>query len=194
MYRKVLLVVTLAVAFAAAEVHAQSVDASQLASVYLAEELTHVPNRVVYDSPVRRLWVSAGGGIGTLDGGKAEDIALAGQISGHWQHGHRVLSLRAATVTYVCIDKKDADCGQQDVGLLIGWGTTGSTGHASVGVGIAAVPSEDEFFHTVGLPLQFQFLFDVGGSVGLGLYGFANINSKQSFGGVTLSLSIGGLQ
>lgn len=193
MYRMSPLIVSMVAALAVARAYAQPADASKSMSAYLAGEQTLVSSQVVYNPLVRRLWISAGGGFGTFLGRGEEDRALAGQVSVHWQRGRQVLSLRAATVTYICIDENDY-CGQRDVGFLIGWGTTGNAGHASIGVGIAAVPSEEEFFHTVGLPLQAQFLFAVGGVIGLGLYGFADINAEQSFGGITLSLSVGNLQ
>lgn len=195
MRRTLLLVATLAVAFAG-RTHAQPAEPSRLTSAHPVEELTRAPNRVAYNPPIRRLWISAGGGFGGLRGREEGDIALAGQVSAHWQRGRRVLSLRAATVTDICIGiGNNDDCEQQDVGLLIGWGTTGRTGLSSIGVGVAAVRGGDDGETVaVGLPLQIQFLFDVGGVAGLGLYGFANINAEQSFGGVTLSLSLGDLQ
>jgi hypothetical protein len=46
----------------------------------------------------------------------------------------------------------------------------------------------------IGLPLELQAFWRPGGLVGLGLYGFANLNQAQSFAGVTLSLQLGRLR
>lgn len=189
MYRKLLLILLLSATLTVDIAHAQL--ESQESKAAFAEAFVPAPKLVADGPSVRRLWVSAGLGVGALNSGGA-DTYYAGQVSAHWQRGRQILSLRGAGVAGICIFEND--CNKADIGLLVGVGTTGSAGHASVGAGIALVPGTEDFFSTVGLPLQAQFLFDVGGVVGLGLYAFLDINPEQTFGGITLSLSAGDLQ
>lgn len=46
----------------------------------------------------------------------------------------------------------------------------------------------------IGLPLEAQAFYRPGKRLGIGLYGFANLNRRQSLGGVTLGVQAGRLR
>ncbi len=86
---------------------------------------------------------------------------------------------------------------ESDLALLALHATSGRHLRAALGGGIALVAVDDGtrgYFHpinrrtTMGLPLQIQGLWCFDRSVGLGLTGFANLNTRRSFGGITLGI------
>jgi hypothetical protein len=89
-----------------------------------------------------------------------------------------------------------------DAALLAGAGTRGAKTHASLAVGPALTggdlrvfsSSHTKFSSKLGLGIQAQLLALPLSSVGFGLVGFANLNSRQSFGGVLLTLGFGQLR
>ncbi|MEL7168749.1 MAG: hypothetical protein AAGN64_05315, partial [Bacteroidota bacterium] len=56
--------------------------------------------------------------------------------------------------------------------------------------GLGGVDRPPDRTTTLGLPFEVQ-AFVEGRHVGLGLYGFVNLNREASFGGVTLALVLG---
>ena len=86
-----------------------------------------------------------------------------------------------------------------DVGVLVGLGTRGRHSHASIAVGPALTggnlrafwPDSTSFSSRLGAAFQVQVLALPFTTMGVGLTGFANLNSHQSFGGLMISLAVG---
>ena len=51
-----------------------------------------------------------------------------------------------------------------------------------------------EYIDAVGVPIEVQFTPVKGRAVGLGIVGYVNINSEESFGGVTVGIELGKLK
>jgi len=107
----------------------------------------------------------------------------------------------------------------RDFGVLYGLSVKSKEGFASISVGLSIVNGlkrgkylysvsncsgvffclaetryyEKLRFTTVGIPIEIQ-LFLTGENVGIGIYGFANINPESSFVGALLSLQLGKLR
>jgi hypothetical protein len=78
-----------------------------------------------------------------------------------------------------------------DVGLLVGVATPPARRwHAGLAAGVGAAQAPDGT-HGVGLPLEAQVSWRFSKIVGLGLYGFGDLNGAADFGGVTLALHVG---
>jgi hypothetical protein len=142
-------------------------------------------------TPRDSYWVGAGLGAGSED--------FAGSLNASYQFGANVVSLRTAATAGLF------DQGFNDYALLYGRGTrpAGERYHASVGAGLSLVDgcqggsvfSDCRSVQTVvGFPIELQFFWRPGSVVGLGLYGFANLNRSRSFAGVTLGLQLGRLR
>jgi hypothetical protein len=91
-----------------------------------------------------------------------------------------------------------------DVGLLFGYCPLKSF---SIAAGVAMVRGEryyggdllgggrpSEYIDAVGVPIEVQFTPVKGRAVGLGIVGYVNINSEESFGGVTVGIELGKLK
>lgn len=157
--------------------------------------LVSIPADATSQSPVAptrdRFWVSGGLGVGSEDFGVSANVAF--------QHGSHLFSLRTAATTGLFDDHDGAG----DVALLYGYATpTSSRHHAGAAIGIAIVDSCDDreggFFSScvvqrsvLGLPIEAQMAWLPAKYLGIGLYGFGNINRRRSFAGVTLSLQLG---
>ncbi len=139
-----------------------------------------------------RYWVNTGLGVGT------NGMAL---IAGtHYQFGPNLLSFRGCVTTEVLGDEF------WDIGLLYGWASSEYDYHISFSSGIAVMGgsrSEGGLFSDTprevisaqfGVPLEGQLFWRPSGNFGLGLYGFANLNTEQSFGGLALSVQLGKLR
>ena len=135
-------------------------------------------------------WVGVGLGAGSED--------FAGSLNGSYQFGGNLLSLRASVTAGVFDD------GVGDYALLYGRATspTAQHYHASVALGLGIVHGCrggglggcQDLPNTVGVPIELQLFWRPGSLIGLGLYGFANFNDEQSFGGLTLGLQLGRLR
>jgi hypothetical protein len=157
---------------------------SVLAAESSAQENVPVVARDTY-------WMGLGLGVGSED--------LGGQLNGSYQFGANLLSLRTA------ITVGPFDDGFNDYALLYGRATrpAHSRYHVSAAAGIALVDgcNSDGFLGgcqdkptVVGLPLELQAFWRPGKLVGVGLYGFVNLNSSRSFAGLTLGLQVGRLR
>lgn len=161
-----------------------------------------------------RIWIGTGLGIGAMFEEEVSDDrtgAIAGPLYASYQTGVHVFSLRTAAVTELFGDTAG------DLGVLYGRATTGPNGHASFGIGLAAVfvdytpddldlcglfgdpddCSEDgrnESVRAVGVPLEVQLFWRPLAFVGLGVYGFANLNPEAPFAGVAFGLQLGDLR
>jgi hypothetical protein len=150
------------------------------------------------DRPARpgdRYWLNAGLGYGYSHGDVQGAGGLGGSFSVSYQAGAKLFSLRTAGVWELFGAEALGD-----VALVAGLGTHQKGAHASlalgpglaggdIGGGFFGTPTH--FHSTLGLALQAQGFGIAFGALGLGLYGFANLNSRHSFGGVTLALQFG---
>jgi hypothetical protein len=136
-----------------------------------------------------RAWVSAG--IGFASRGPA------GHIAGTYQLGGNLLSARAAGTIAVFGDEL------WDVGLLYGRALVSGLVHASAGAGVGLVGGRTrEGIHddgealptTFGVPIAVELFFRPAPVIGLGVYGFGNVNQEESFAGVTAAVQLGRLR
>jgi hypothetical protein len=134
-------------------------------------------------------WIGGGIGAGSHD--------FAGQLNVSYQTGVNLFSFRTAGTAGIFSD------GFSDVALLYGRATRApSRTLASLSLGLAVVdgcrgeglggcldrPS------VIGFPVETQVSWRPAKFLGIGLYGFANINHWQSFAGVTLAIQLGRLR
>lgn len=135
-------------------------------------------------------WMHAGLGAGTED--------FAGQAGLSYQHGAHLFSLRVAATSGLFDD------GFADIALLYGRATRVGTRRfrAAGALGISAVdgcvsPGDGglggcgDRKTVIGLPVETQLAWLPAAFLGVGLYGFANLNSTRSFAGVTLGVQLG---
>lgn len=137
-------------------------------------------------------WLNFGPGIGTLGNGS---IALIAGIT--YQSGKNLFKVRASRVTDVFED------GFYDFGLLYGRAASTGAFQFSFAAGLALVKgsrSTEGFGHSepispaIGIPIELHFNWEPLTIIGLGITGFANVNSTQSFAGITINLLIGKLR
>lgn len=145
-------------------------------------------------SPMSRrdtYWLGAGLGLGSEDFGA--------QLNASYQSGANLLSLRIASTAGLFEDEIT------DYGLLYGRATRAAGERYQLGaaLGVAVVDGCrgggvfsgcQDVSAVIGLPLELQAFWRPGKTVGLGLYGFANLNRSRSFAGLTLSLQVGRLR
>jgi hypothetical protein len=149
----------------------------------LAQDGVPVPGRDTY-------WIGAGLGVGSED--------FAGQVNGSYQFGANLVSVRLAGSAGLFDD------GFNDYALMYGRATrpersryhlSGAAGislvDGCIGGGLGGCQKTDR---RVGFPLEVQAFWRPGKLVGLGLYGFGNLNNSRVFGGLTLGLQLGRLR
>jgi len=141
-------------------------------------------------------WVGGGLGLGRLPGADDadRDESLAGSLNASYQFRRHLISARAASAGELFGDNF------YDYGLLYGRAVSHETLYVSLATGIAYVDGQrseglfddpEDVDATVGLPLEAQVYVRPLRFVGIGLYGFANLNQEESFVGATLSVQIG---
>ena len=136
-----------------------------------------------------RLWLTGGAGPGKPD--------YTGWASGtaNYQSTFHLVTIRGVVGGFLC-----ADCGDSptysDVSALYGLATQSESLHASLSAGPALTrinfhsSSGDHIATDLGLAMGSQVGWFTQG-VGLGLHLFANVNRRESFGGLTLNLWVG---
>jgi hypothetical protein len=133
-----------------------------------------------------RYWLSTGMGWATR--------GPAGHLAGTYQFGGHLLSARGAGTIAVFGDEL------WDLGLLYGRSLVTGVVHASFGAGVGVVGGETrESIHgdseslptTVGVPLELQLFLRPLPVIGIGLYGFGNVNREESFAGVSAAIQLG---
>jgi hypothetical protein len=135
-------------------------------------------------------WLGGGLGAGSED--------FAGSLNGSYQFGGNVVSLRVSGTAGIFDD------GFGDYAVLYGRALLPSDrrNHASVGIGVGLVngcsggglAGCQGVPKVIGLPIEVQAIWHPGSLVGVGLYGFANINDARSFAGLTFGLQVGRLR
>ena len=146
-------------------------------------------------APVSRrdtYWLGIGLGAGSED--------LAAQANGSYQFGANLISARIASTAGLF------DSEITDYGILYGRATRGARDRhlLSAAAGVSLVDGCDgsggflggcqDQSAVMGFPLEVQASYRPGKLLGVGLYGFANLNSRRSFGGVTLGVQLGRLR
>jgi hypothetical protein len=140
-------------------------------------------------SETHSYWINLGIGGGTFEG------VISANVS--YQFKRNILSIRGVET-----GEWYGNNGMWDIGILYGLATNPSHTQAAVGIGVALVGGKSEesllpdnaIKKRIGLPIELQLFFRPIRFVGMGLYGFANINSEKSFVGVSLSLQFGKLR
>ncbi|MHB2148479.1 hypothetical protein ACX8XP_05435 [Calditrichota bacterium LG25] len=151
-------------------------------------------------------WVA--GGLGSNDGGLTFGVNFSGQSK------NNILSVRYVIVQEFQLLWPDLpEENVWDVGLLYGKSAKASYGLASIAAGIGVVGgvrrgdkigSSGGFFEetyyekltflTVGVPIETQLFWTPFSFVGIGIYGFANLNMEKSYWGGLFSIQFGKLR
>ena len=153
----------------------------------------------------RNVWISAGLGPSFLGG-------IAGNASLGFRYKSFLLSLRTTANTKFEDSGLFGPVGDEffDQALIVGYCLKERDSLASIGVGVSRVNGSrydssvssgffssggrEDFAPIFGVPIEAQYVFILGKGFGLGIYGYANLNSEQLFGGLILNLVFGGLQ
>jgi hypothetical protein len=137
--------------------------------------------QAVETNKARNLWWVVGGGGFSTQGGSL-GFGLSHQFRPHIFTGRFVRNY----------DSDGGGTQAWDVGVLYGrsYKTQQAMISASAGVGYVG-PSPE--FGTIGIPLESQIFWTPTRYFGIGVYGFGNLNTKESFGGALLSLQFGRL-
>lgn len=155
-------------------------------------EVAPVPDPVDSLLANARYWANIGLGAGTTG------VSAVASVS--YRFNGNLLSLRGSTTGGAASDD------YWDVGLLYGRTASGSWYQTSLSAGIGlmggrtnqdgpvSARSTETLEPTVSLPLEAQLFWRPADFWGLGLSAFANINAKQSFGGIALCLQVGNLR
>lgn len=148
----------------------------------------------------RTWWVTLGAGRGDF----GTETGIGASVSGAYQFGRTVLAVRSA-LTGDILETLFASTGDvigtEDFGVLVGRATDPGPTHASaaVGLGIARVrratgSGGDSTTAHFGVPLEAQLFWRPTRVFGLGFYGYGNLNSGQSFWGLSVSVQLGRLR
>jgi hypothetical protein len=138
-------------------------------------------------------WVNFGLGKGSVG-----THAFALEANSSYQFGKSLITLRSAG-TAELFGKSIGDYGllygiilkQQPTFVSFGVGLAFVGG--SISQGLFSTKEPEKIGPTIGLPLEVQLFFRPARFLGIGLYGFANLNPEESFVGATISLQLGKL-
>jgi hypothetical protein len=135
-----------------------------------------------------RIWLGAGlGSAGRTDG--AGGVAVMGEVVyQHKRHQFAVRGLLAADP----LGENGDEFGE--VGLLYGRVAIKKSGHASIAGGLAVTavsPCRTRSCTTLGFPIVGEVSARIGSVLGVGLQGFANINTRSSYAGFALLIQLG---
>ena len=144
-------------------------------------------------SATQRLWVGFGSGAGTYPEAQGGD--LAGHFSIHYRRNEHLVTLRSA------LNSSFGTGGLIDAALLYGrafglppvWVADQPVWHVAGGAGVGIVWSDATGGSTIGLPVQAQLAVHPLGGISLVATAFYNVNSIESFGGVTIGVQIGAM-
>jgi hypothetical protein len=150
---------------------------------------TELPQAGAVRQPRSAFWVA--GGFGFASRGPAA------HVSGTYRSGGNLFSARGAGTIAVFGDEL------WDVGILYGRSLLAGVVHASAAAGGGLVGGMTrEGVHddprplqrTFGVPIEVQLFFRPLPVLGIGLYGFSNVNREESFTGVTAAVQLGRLR
>lgn len=149
------------------------------------------------ETAVRRLWVNIGLGL-LKSSGEEADPAIFLSIS--CQRDKHLLTFRYMTASNSLACEGIGDCKEfNDMSLLYGFSSRGQEGHASVSVGAGLTSIQEghainenlnEKVKTLGLALATQLFWRPIRTLGIGVYGLGNINSKRNLFGATIDLQL----
>jgi hypothetical protein len=143
-------------------------------------------------------WANMGGGGSWVHGGLGEDEGgISGGMSFSYQKGSNLFSIRGVVNEEFKLDLWGYSGPPEavwDVGALYGRIAKASWGLASIsgGVGIVGASEyEGVTSYRLGIPVEGQLFWTPTSILGIGIYGFANLNSKKSFIGALACVQIG---
>lgn len=165
---------------------------SLLACPWLWAKITPAPN------DMDLFWVNAGGGFCSVNGGLGYDPGgISGGISVSYLTKGNLFSFRGIENSEFKLDLWGYTGPPEkvwDVGILYGRIAKAPLGFASISAGIGLVGGSEYGESTslhAGIPLESQLFWTPGATIGFGLYGFANLNSRKSFAGALVCLQFG---
>lgn len=131
------------------------------------------------------IWLNIGIGYGLGSHVFAGGLNLSFQPS---RPGYLLFSLRAAGTSDI-LDPSPIS----DAAFLVGYSSKrpGARGYYSIGSGLGLVFGESK---TLGVPVDAQLFYTPLSFAGIGLQGFANFNTEETFWGVLLCLQFGKLR
>lgn len=160
-------------------------------------------------------WFDLGLGVGAIAQSKG---TLAGDVSANYAFTpNQFLSVRAVGInntggisasnlglalTGGMLRANNMIGGVGDIGPMYGIRTIKDWGYMGVSTGLAMADGRinattpggaGNGFTTIGIPFQAEAFYDVNSHLGLGLIGFADVNTKASFMGITLAVQMGDL-
>jgi hypothetical protein len=146
-------------------------------------------------------WVALGAGRGSISGGGS--VAL--YASYNYQRGANLFTVRGTGVVDVLgalfngFTGKGANTAASEIGLLYGRALRPGRAFVAVsaGIGLAQVTRDSagtsHRTYRPSLPLEAQLALRPAPFLGLMVLGFANLNKRQSFSGITAGVQLGGL-
>jgi hypothetical protein len=145
----------------------------------------------LYSEPqsIEGKWFNVGLGMGYIHGYNR----AASCISGTLRKGNTTYSIHFAGL-FRPLSGAEYDTAW-DLGVLYGKALTPPNSlfliSGGIGLSLGRVTVKYDYVSTIGIPVEAQLLFKPFSSFGIGLYGFANLNTQQSYYGVTLCFTIG---
>ena len=148
-----------------------------------------------------RNWITVGMGQATW-GGLTE---LGAQLSASHQAGRLVVSGRALTgfdLLGSVLQVPGMIVDVEDYGVMAGVGSGPGLVHCSLGAGIGAATitrkgnsgGSDSHNKTFGVPLEGQLFVQPIRFLGVGVYGYGDLNKEKSFWGWSISVAVGRLR
>ncbi len=140
-------------------------------------------------------WVNAGIGFSSFS-----SPGISSVTSFSYQTGKHLISTRFISNIEPCFGGTCPDETVWDIGILYGRSSKTSYGLASLSGGISIVGGavyqrdEEVTFLTIGIPIEVQLFWTPASFLGIGIYGFANLNPKESFAGALLCIQLGKLR
>lgn len=137
------------------------------------------------------VWMNLG-----MGGSFAPSPVIGTGVTGSFQFKKVLFSVRRTHHMALMDSPPDVN----EIGVLFGLGTKRIAGHksalVSVACGISHISGEDERhqdFSSIGLPIEAQLFWTPLPVVGLGVYGYSNINSNVPLFGFLICLQVGKL-
>lgn len=145
-----------------------------------------------------RFWVNVGVGGGAVQGGLGDaGGGFSAGISASYCRGRSLFSARGVLNTEIQFDIFGTSGPPEsigDIGVLYGAVARGPHALASISAGAGVVMwSGEEHSRTsgFGVPIECQLFWKPSVYAGLGIYGFANVNSERSFAGALFCVQLG---
>jgi len=154
-----------------------------------------------------KFWISVG--LGPVGG---DNILFGGVLGLSFSKGVNLISIRAINFAEISRREPCRDGSSEklkkatDISFLYGVNKNCKWSFASVAIGLSTIrgtqkkqysnPNRSTYknFSTIGIPIETQLFLKLLPGMGIGIYGFLNINNKSSFGGIFLSLQYGKLR